>query len=762
MMYVIKRDGSRQEFKLENIQKQVNIAAKGLKVNPDELIMNTQILMKDDITTKEIQNALIVTAEQKLDWGEYDWTYMAARLRLYDLYHSIENYYGVPGSGDVYKKVSLKMYVDKHRELMNEWVNKYTAEELEELNNVIDGERDLLWDNMGVQTVIERYLFRVPLFPCSWKDIEEGKADYETAKAKNELAYKYAKIKLDEDGNKTLTAGNIIVELPQHLHMMVAMFSAQNEKDRVKWAKAFYEELSSLRFIASTPINAFSRNKNGSTASCFVGTMGDNLLHIFETFKEVGLGSAAGGGWGVYINKLRGLSSWINGNPGMSSGIVPNTKVLSDISVYIDQGGRRKGAFNAFLEVWHIDLKRFIRLRRKEGDERMRAQDLFLSICVNDLFMERVEDFINNPERRKDITWTLFDPYDVPNLDEVYGEEFKKLYLHYEEKFKADPSFFNINTRSVPMAEILTDICKSYFEEGMPFIFFKDKTNELHQHKHLGLIRSSNLCMEFMNPTSEDEISVCNLGSINFAKLDTDEQLYKTTSIAIRFLDNLVDTSSYKSEKAKKTQKERRSVGLGILGEHERLTKEKIYFGSSEHGQWIDQKYSIFRKAIDETNIELAQEKGSCIIPGIRCAYTSCIAPNTTSGLMASTTNSTEPVYGKMWVEDNKISTKKMMAPGLNLDNSQYYTTAFELDQKKMIDMTAIRQKYIDMGISHSIYVDYSKHKDGKVDGSYLINLMIHAWKKGLKSLYYLRSRQVSNEGLESKESKIKCEGCEN
>lgn len=227
----------------------------------------------------------------------------------------------------------------------------------------------------------------------------------------------------------------------------------------------------------------------------------------------------------------------------------------------------RNGAFNAFMECWHIDLINFINLRKKEGDEYTRAQDLFLSISFNDVFMERMEllryNKINEIPEEKEITWTLFDPYDVPRLKDTWGEDFRREYLRYEALYQEHPELFNSNTAAVPMKKLVGLICKSYFEEGLPFPFFKDNTNRGHKHNDkFGMIRSSNLCMEFMNPTSGDEVSVCNLGSLNLARLLTDDQLDHASRVMVRFLDSLVDSSSYKSEKAMKVQKSRRSIGI--------------------------------------------------------------------------------------------------------------------------------------------------------------------------------------------------------
>lgn len=430
----------------------------------------------------------------------------------------------------------------------------------------------------------------------------------------------------------------------------------------------------------------------------------------------------------------------------------------------------RSGAFNAFIEVWHVDLEEFVHLRRREGSEYLRAQNLFLSISLNDVFMERLElmryNKINQIPDEEEIVWTLFDPLDVPELKDKWGEEFRSAYLRYEEMFKKHPELFNGRTRSVPVREIAMLLCKSYFEEGLPFPFFKDNTNRGHKHgDKFGMIRSSNLCMEFMNPTGPDEVSVCNLGSLNIARLTDDEDLAEASSLMVRFLDALVDASSYKSEKAKKVQKSRRSIGIGVLGEAERTANEKIYIGSNQHIKFINDKYSIIRNAIDKANKELAEEKGSCDIEGIRCAYQMCIAPNTTSGVFAGTTNSVEPVFDKVWIETSKIGSIKLTAPNLSIDNYEFYQTAYDIDQKLLIDMTAERQKYIDMGISHSLFLDNEKFPNKNVPLSYIVDLFVYAWRKGLKSLYYVRSKQSMNDdtiSTSNADGSIKCIGCEN
>lgn len=711
-MKVQKRDGRLEELNIENIRKQTIPACEGLAgTSYEDLELSAKIMFTDGIKTTDIQNSLIRAALNKIDIDAPKWTYVAARLRLYDLYHTIEREYGKSGSGDIYKKVTLLDYLTNYKEIFSDFINKYTEEEILELDKHIDSSRDLLMDYPGVVTMVERY-----------------------------LAVKDSRI----------------VELPQHLHMVVAMFVMQNEVDKINKVIELYNRTSKLELIMATPINSGGRIKNAGTASCLGTSMDDTLESIFDTAKEVAFGSKALSGWGIDASRIRALGSKLMQFKNVAGGVIPFLKIFNDIALAVNQGGRRAGAFNVTLESWHIDIFDFIDLRKKQGEDRRRAQDLFLTVSMSDLFIERI---------KANSTWTLFDPHDCPELTELYGDEFKAKYEEYEAKFTQDPSKFNPYTRTIPVVELTVKILESYIKEGMPFIFFKDTVNKEHKYsKELGIIRHPNLCMEVFQPDDANSTFVCNLAALNLARLTDKENLIATSKLAIRALDNIIDVTTYSSDRAATRQKLTRSTGLGAVGEGERLATLNIYYGTPEHEQWLHDTYGTIRKAVDEATAELAKEKGGNEIdPSVRNLYRLAIAPNTASGLLAGTTASCEPVFDRLYVENSKVGTYKMVAPNIDINNVSHYRTAYEYDQADLIRMTGIRQKYIDMGISHSLYIDPTAEYKGKpFTPIALLKLILLAHKEGVKTLYYFRAKARKNSDTVSKGDTTVCENCAN
>lgn len=639
-----------------------------------------------------------------------------------------------------------------------------------------------------------------------------------------------------------------------------------------------------------------------------------------------------------------------------------------------------------YISVWDIDVFDFIDLKKKNGDERRRAHEIFPSLVIDDVFMDRV---------LHDGMYTLFSPCDVKELTEVYGNEFKEYYTKYESEFLSNPDRFCPETKQIRAKELLLYIINSYFENGTPFLFFKDNVNNAHKHPELGIIRSSNLCVsgdtniltkeygytpignlvesgiteatcwngedwsltplfktgdnqkvltvhlsngetmnateyhkwyrvngneiekvttidlkpgdklenfnlepidngtkelpnayevgfntlskddkyfipnsqyllkdrlswldgliagngswvddklcfkinnqefakgllyffqeiginskyiknsdkegyytfenmdyvtivdikdnniytatycgnepkrhklmfngvltgnctEIMLPTSNNETAVCNLGSVNISKVHTIDDLRRVISIGLRAMDNCIDLTEYPSEDSERFQKKVRSVGCGFLGEAELLVRKEIDYGSKEHEELLHYIYGNASIILEEYTRELAKEKGSCVVEGMRNAYLSAIAPNSSSGVFACTTSSHEPVINKIWKEDRKADTITLIAPGITRENSKYYKTAFEIDTITQVRMNGIRQKYIDMGISFNLYIDSSTASAGRIK-----DIILEAWKCGLKSTYYLRSKSPSNNDVEEVElltskGNIKCVGCEN
>lgn len=848
-MKVQKRDGRLEELNIENIRKQTIPACEGLAgTSYEDLELSAKIMFTDGIKTSDIQESLIRAAQNKIDMDAPNWTYVAARLRLYDLYHRIKRIYGKEQSGDVYSIVTLSDYINKNKELFSDWYAKYTKEEIEELNNYIVSSRDKLFTLPAILTVENRYLL----------------------------------VDTDE-----------VVELPQHMFMTIAMFVAQHETDKLTWVKRFYDQTSTLQFIAATPINANGRKKDSATASCLVHSMADTLDSIMETLNDLAQGSKLGAGHGVDTSRLRATGSILRGIKNRGTGIVPIMKLHNDIALAVNQLGVRQGAITNTLEVWHIDTYDFIDLRKRSGEERRRAQDLFLCISIPSLFIKRIKE---------NGMWTFFDPYDVPNLTETYGEEFEALYTKYEKEFLNKERYFNPYTKQVPVQEVINKLIYSWTTEGLPFWFFKDNVNKAHKyHKELGIIRSSNLCVtaetrlltqeygntpigdlvkdgiskvhcwngdewslttigktadsarvltvefsngetiratemhkwyvdmngsmvelrtlglkpgmliykyelpdgtlvdnvriesvtdkreyeptycgtepkrhklmfngiltgncqELLQPVNENETVVCNLGSINVARYTTHENLDNTLEVAVRFLDNVIDVSGYSTEKARRTQLARRSIGIGFLGEAEYLAVNHIHYGSKEHEEWIHKFYKYSTEKIDQYSIELAKEKGGCKVdPSIRNAYRVCIAPNTASGLLAGTTPSHEPLYARVYTENSKIGSYKVTAPNISLDNISYYKNAFEIPHMDQIRMLAARQKYIDMSISNSLY----EEDVSKISSIDIIKVIVKAHDLGVKTLYYFRTKAKKTGEIEEviEGKKITCEGCEN
>lgn len=709
-MLVVKRDGSQEELNISQIRKQTIPACEGLdNTSYEELELAASISFYDGIKTYEIQDTLIKAALGLVDVDKANYTYVAQRLMLYDLYHKIKHLYNKTGSGDVYDKVTLKDYIEFNKEIFTDWYTKYTDQEINYLNGKIIGINDLLFDHTGFVTFVKRY----------------------GAKINNENS-----------------------ELPQHMHMAIAMYVMQNENkdNRLKYIEEYYKTLSNLEYINATPINSNGRLKRGSLISCLVTTVDDDLDSIYNKLHEVASGSKKGSGWGIDFSKVRSVGSDIGINKGVAGGKIPFLKLFNDTAIAVNQAGIREGSFAIYIDSWDIEVFDYLKLRTKSGEERRRARDLFYGVNLSNLFMEREE---------QDQDWVLFDPKDVPELCNTYGEEFNKCYLSYEDMYLNKKKEFNKNTRVVKARDVMRAICQSLYDNGMPFIFFKDTVNIKNKHKdnkklkELGLnyIRSSNLCTEIMLPTSADYTAVCNLGSINVSKTYTEEDLRRVTRIAIRALDNAIDITPYPSKESEAFQKALRTTGLGTLGLAEYIANKQIMFGSEEHKQAVDRIYKTISDEADKATADLAKEKGSCIIEGIRNAYLMAVAPNSTSGLFAGTTNSHEAVFNKVWIEENKLGSFRKTAPHLDLNNFNYYVTPYEVDMEKQLDVVAVIQKYVDQGISTNAYLDPN------VKLSEIRKYIRHAWSIGLKTLYYLRTKPPK---ADTANDIISCVGCAN
>jgi ribonucleoside-diphosphate reductase alpha chain len=399
------------------------------------------------------------------------------------------------------------------------------------------------------------------------------------------------------------------IEMPQAFFMRVAMGLSLNELDREARAIEFYEVLSTFDFMSSTPTLFNSATTRPQLSSCYLTTVADDLDGIYEALKENALLSKFAGGLGNDWTNVRALGSHIKGTNGKSQGVVPFLKVVNDTAVAVNQGGKRKGAVCAYLETWHLDIEEFLELRKNTGDDRRRTHDMNTSNWIPDLFMKRV---MENGD------WTLFSPSNTPDLHDKFGKAFEEAYVAYEKQAESGalkPS------RTIPAQQLWRKMLGMLFETGHPWITFKDPCNIRSPQQHVGVVHSSNLCTEITLNTNEDEIAVCNLGSVNLtAHMTTDangrmvldhEKLQKTIGTAMRMLDNVIDINYYAVAKARNSNLKHRPVGLGIMGFQDCLHMQRIPYASEEAVQFADASMEAVCYYAYQASNALAEERGT-------------------------------------------------------------------------------------------------------------------------------------------------------
>jgi len=788
-----KRNGRQEVLDIAKIQKHTISATENLAgVSQSELEIDAQIKFIDGMSSSDIQDALVKTAVEKIDIDVPNWTFVAARLFLFDLYHKVgKATHGIKGNAYCH----LSEYIKYGQEAGRIIPNLENGYDLDDLSNYLDPTRDYLFNYLGMKTLYDRYLLK------------------------------------NNDKQP--------IELPQQMFMGIAMFLAQNEKDKQSKAKEFYDVISKFEVMLATPTLSNARTNRHQLSSCYIGSSPDNIEGIFDGYKEMALLSKFGGGIGWDWNSIRSLGGVIDGHKSAAGGTVPFLKITNDIALAVDQLGTRKGAIAVYLEPWHMDIEDFIDLKKNSGEERRRAHDLFPSLWLNDLFMERILE---------DAHWTLFDPYEVRDLAGLTGEAFKKRYEEYEN----DPT---ITKEQMQAKSLWKKILTSYFESGSPFLCFKDTANRANPNDHTGFIRSSNLCTEIFQNTNpnhylikielangeiltfeEDEnvtldngtikkankvtaldslkgqkifivekekidgdTAVCNLASVNLSKINTKEDIERVIPTAIRMLDNVIDLNFYPLRKVKATNLKSRAIGLGVMGESQMLAESSISWGSDEHLKKIDYIMEAISYNAISSSSDIAIEKGTYptfegskwakgIMPmdnapkavqalvqkdlfddgydweelrekvktnGMRNGYLMAIAPTSSISILVGTTQAIEPVYKRKWFEENLSGQIPVVVPNLSPETWNYYTPAFEVDQLDIIKAAAIRQKWIDQGQSTNIFMSLDK-----ASGKYLHQIYTLAWQLGLKSTYYLRSQSpeaVSDVADRSQE----CVGCQ-
>ncbi|MBT4804217.1 MAG: ribonucleoside-diphosphate reductase subunit alpha [Legionellales bacterium] len=762
-VFVTLEDGTEKTFSENQILTYVKKKTANLtEVDPAIIVKETIKSVFKGIKIADFRKAITITTKALVE-KDPEYSYAAARFTAEQLLVEANSVISpnkkieyLNSSNTIYYKEYFSAYIEKavELELLHPDLLKF---DLNKLSEAIDGEKDNLFNYLSIQTLYDRYF----------------------------IHYKKKRF-----------------ELPQIFWMRIAMGLSMNEENKEDKAIEFYNVLSSMLCMSSSPTLFNSGTNRPQLSSCFLTTIDDDIEKIFRSGIEFNAKlSKYSGGLGNDWTRVRANGAHIKGTNGTSSGVVPFMKVADTTAVAVNQGGKRKGAVCAYLETWHLDILEFLDLRKNTGDDRRRTHDMNTANWIPDLFMQRV---MENGE------WTLFSPDEVPDLHEIYGEEFKTAYEAYEK----DAAEGKVRSKSMPAVKLWRKMLSMLFETGHPWLTFKDRCNMRSPQQHCGVIHSSNLCTEITLNTSNDEVAVCNLLSLNLSKFvgenGVDQKLLsKTTKTAIRMLDNVIDINFYTIDEARNSNMKHRPIGLGLMGFQDALIKQKICYSSDEAVDFADKiMENISYYAID-SSAELAIEKGSYqsfegsswskgLVPidtiapvaelnkglfdqdtsssmdwdkirekvkkGMRNSNVLAIAPTATISNICGVYQSIEPIYQNLFVKSNMsgdftvINTylvdelKKLdLWDDVMVTDLKYYdgsiakieripaeikelfATAFEVDPKWLIEAASRRQKWIDQAQSLNLYMAQPSGK--KLDSLYKL-----AWKKGLKTTYYLRS----------------------
>lgn len=690
--------------------------------------------------------AMSLEALSFLDEQEPFWTFVAARIYLAEVYSQQAERRNTTADA-VYTKFAENVRILAKKGIYNlSIMESYSNEELEQLGNLLVAKRDFLFTYIALKTLLDRYVAK--------------------------------------DFNKD------IVELPQERWLVIAMTLMKDEKEnRLEKIKEAYWAMSNLYMTVATPTLSNAGKPHGQLSSCFIDTVDDSLQGIYDSNTDVATLSKFGGGIGVYMGKVRSRGSSIRGFVGASSGVLPWIKQLNNTAVSVDQLGQRQGAVAVYLDAWHKDIFTFLDLRLNNGDDRLRAHDIFTGICLPDLFMEKVE-------AREE--WHLFDPHEVRqvmgySLEDFYDEKRGK--GSFREKYEECVNDQRLSRETVQAIDLMKRIMRSQLETGVPYMFYRDEVNRSNPNKHEGMVYSSNLCTEiFQNQSAttfesiqlEDDVIVtrrkpgdfvvCNLSSINLGKAVPANVLERLINIQVRMLDNVIDLNMIPVAQAERTNARYRGIGLGTFGWHHLLALKQIRWESEEAVDLADKLYERIAYLTIQASAKLAKEKGTYPLfegsewqtgayfekreyegeewnelrrkvaeVGIRNGYLMAIAPNSSTSILAGSTASIDPIFQKSYAEEKKDYKIPVTVPDLNSETTWYYKSAYFIDQHWTLKQNAARQRHIDQGVSLNLYVQNT------IKAKELLSLHLDAWKSGLKTTYYVRSTSVEL---------IECESC--
>lgn len=707
------------------------------------LVMKFRSFLKLDMNRDDRLVMMMKACVELISKEAPKWEYIAARFLSYQVHNEIDARM---------QKLEIHTFSDKISYLEEEGYygayirEAYSDTEINELNAYIQNQRDYKFTYSGLDLVVKRYLIH--------------------------------------------SHSHEILETPQEMFMGIAMHLAIPERDRIYWAKQIYDILSNLQVTMATPTMSNARKPYHQLSSCFIDTVADTLSNIYKSVDNFAQVSKYGGGMGLYFGKVRANGSDIRGFEGAAGGVIRWIKLVNDTATAVDQLGVRQGAVAVYLDAWHKDVPEFLSLRTNNGDDRMKAHDVFPAICYPDLFWKMAKEDLH-------ATWYFMCPHEIEKvkgycLEDCYGEE-------WEEKYFDCVRDTRISKREMLLKDVVRLILKSAVETGTPFTFNRDHVNRMNPNAHEGMIYCSNLCTEIaqnmkamkledkeiLNIDGESivversvagDFVVCNLASLSLGNINVEdnEELSHIIHVIVRALDNVIDLNYYPVPYAKITNRKYRPIGLGVSGYHHMLVKKGLRFESDEHMEFVDRIFENINYYAIQASHELAIEKGSYAVfegsewqnkdyfkkrkyesdawiklandvsTGMRNAYLMAVAPTSSTSIIAGTTAGVDPIMNKYFLEEKKGSMIARVAPDLDARTFWLYKNAHQIEQEWIVKAAGIRQRHIDQAQSVNLYIT------NEFTLRQVLMLYIHAWEYGVKTIYYVRSKSLEVEECES------------